>query len=665
MCRVLIDEDLKRVLVVEFWHPERPRDALQAAGRGILGKKQGETGTGTRTTGALMAGLAGSIRSAMAKDAEPARRELYEKISANVKFEVLKARLNAAWVAEEAERDATLRREQGATSLFSDQLGRSFALDKGFRSALAARVVAQGQAELDSASAVYWDRIKAVHARNNYLLAALEDAIGCCTLYPPAPVEHSGARPVVKADEDRWDAEVALEPAGSLPELELRYRRWLQQRTDSSVAAGMDEVCRLLYRAEMEASIYRPQLLRWLLHHPSMQESKATAEFRTRCKFKSEVLLAKYTATLLGRTLPTQGHLFLSERYVTFSATMAAHMERIPVRSITKVERKTSSVLKVDNAVAITYKLSERQLAEYQAQNPGSVVQGQGELAVALLLHRDELIAAIEALVDFAKLAGPEEGGSQLALPVHEPLEMVGEVFENERFYPFVGWSSRMLPTDRPAWSDRSGTTSRPIMDEVDSVLPADDWEWAEAWHLEKPTAQQDQDGWQYAIAFSSDTWSASKGFSDVVRKRRWTRTCVRKNPEQVRKRNEQIAAAQGQQLQPERAVPAASSNPARPSVLSSSASASASVAAAPLSSASPALAAAPTPAPAAATTTTTTVPTTTVPAAQSFTLDEEDEEDEGFESFHSAGGNPSQSLIVEDDEFDRMLDEAVSDVKK
>lgn len=50
------------------------------------------------------------------------------------------------------------------------------------------------------------------------------------------------------------------------------------------------------------------------------------------------------------------------------------------------------------------------------------------------------------------------------------------------RAYPGKGWSSRLLNTDRPAWSDESGKTATPR----DSfTLPSDDWMWDGDWEID------------------------------------------------------------------------------------------------------------------------------------------------------------------------------------
>ena len=49
-----------------------------------------------------------------------------------------------------------------------------------------------------------------------------------------------------------------------------------------------------------------------------------------------------------------------------------------------------------------------------------------------------------------------------ILLVVHAPkCPHTPQVFENQRRYPIVSWSPDLLPTDRPAWSNRSGSQGR------------------------------------------------------------------------------------------------------------------------------------------------------------------------------------------------------------
>lgn len=71
--------------------------------------------------------------------------------------------------------------------------------------------------------------------------------------------------------------------------------------------------------------------------------------------------------------------------------------------------------------------------------------------------------------------------------------------------------------------------------------LPGKDWEWETEWEVVKELlnspeelkkahhdGKYDPEGWQYATDFTSK-FRGHGGFSDVVRKRRWQRTCVQK----------------------------------------------------------------------------------------------------------------------------------------
>ena len=75
--------------------------------------------------------------------------------------------------------------------------------------------------------------------------------------------------------------------------------------------------------------------------------------------------------------------------------------------------------------------------------------------------------------------------------------------YENERYTLGAGWSARnLLPTDRPAWSNATGT------EEVtrESVkLPSEDWEWEGDWQKDfqlRRKGDVDEDGWEYAHDF-------------------------------------------------------------------------------------------------------------------------------------------------------------------
>eukprot|EP00755_Sulcionema_specki_P021014 Sspe_Gene.12885::Locus_4420_Transcript_1_1_Confidence_1.000_Length_11390::g.12885::m.12885/K19525/VPS13A_C; vacuolar protein sorting-associated protein 13A/C len=101
-----------------------------------------------------------------------------------------------------------------------------------------------------------------------------------------------------------------------------------------------------------------------------------------------------------------------------------------------------------------------------------------------------------------------------------ETTEVV-EVFENQRSYPFVGFTSKLLPTDRPAWSDRSGKHNR-TKESMERDLP-EGWKWVGDWQIERGS-HTDKNGWQFAVDFPFEFHSREKPLYSV-RRRRWTRT--------------------------------------------------------------------------------------------------------------------------------------------
>ena len=103
-------------------------------------------------------------------------------------------------------------------------------------------------------------------------------------------------------------------------------------------------------------------------------------------------------------------------------------------------------------------------------------------------------------------------------------------MFENQRFFgPFLGWTSRLLPTDRPSWTDMQG---KGYISLNDRTLPSNDpehqWKWKTPWRL-NVTDQTDGEGWEYAFSFPAIETSSGrmKTAQDFVRRRRWNRTRI------------------------------------------------------------------------------------------------------------------------------------------
>jgi len=64
-------------------------------------------------------------------------------------------------------------------------------------------------------------------------------------------------------------------------------------------------------------------------------------------------------------------------------------------------------------------------------------------------------------------------------LPQADCVAWVVEVIENERYYPLAGWTTKMMPTDPPACSTRSGV---PIKSMKDLDVAPRGWIWHGSW---------------------------------------------------------------------------------------------------------------------------------------------------------------------------------------
>ena len=92
--------------------------------------------------------------------------------------------------------------------------------------------------------------------------------------------------------------------------------------------------------------------------------------------------------------------------------------------------------------------------------------------------------------------------------------------YENQRWLPIQGFSSKLMPTDRPAWSDESGLVEL-VKEQI--KLPSNEWKWCQTQWEYICDNQTDPDGWEYSIDFQLDFHNQKK-ISDLVRRRRWCR---------------------------------------------------------------------------------------------------------------------------------------------
>ena len=114
------------------------------------------------------------------------------------------------------------------------------------------------------------------------------------------------------------------------------------------------------------------------------------------------------------------------------------------------------------------------------------------------------------------------------ALPVQVPIcsinapEGPGEAcmssYENQRFFPVLGWSTKLLITDRQEWSDANGMGYTPL---TSFTLPRH-CEWRGEWEVAR-SEHTDPDGWAYAPHFFG-AYSPTDHISCVVRRRLWVR---------------------------------------------------------------------------------------------------------------------------------------------
>ncbi|XP_067317592.1 tectonin beta-propeller repeat-containing protein 1 [Anolis sagrei] len=96
-------------------------------------------------------------------------------------------------------------------------------------------------------------------------------------------------------------------------------------------------------------------------------------------------------------------------------------------------------------------------------------------------------------------------------------------IYENQRWNPVSGYSSRGLPTDRYMWSDASGLQE---CTKGHTKPPSPQWSWVSDWFVDfSISGGTDREGWQYAADFPA-SYHGHKTMKDFVRRRRWARKC-------------------------------------------------------------------------------------------------------------------------------------------
>ena len=104
-------------------------------------------------------------------------------------------------------------------------------------------------------------------------------------------------------------------------------------------------------------------------------------------------------------------------------------------------------------------------------------------------------------------------------LPVRDG-RWVCEVWEFQRWYWVVGWSPRLLPTDRYGFADATGLCAR----DMNRFPLPQGWRWDGGWEVEADPAAPDPDGWEFAKTWVSG-WHGAVRHADGLRRRKWVRT--------------------------------------------------------------------------------------------------------------------------------------------
>ncbi|XP_070186393.1 tectonin beta-propeller repeat-containing protein 1-like [Littorina saxatilis] len=96
-------------------------------------------------------------------------------------------------------------------------------------------------------------------------------------------------------------------------------------------------------------------------------------------------------------------------------------------------------------------------------------------------------------------------------------------VFENQKWYPLVGYCSRGVFHNNFAWTTPKGKF---VKSREDIKLPSSQWQWVSDWTVDFTTVGGvSNNGWQYATNFNRP-YHPHQGMRDSVRRRQWSRKC-------------------------------------------------------------------------------------------------------------------------------------------
>ena len=89
-----------------------------------------------------------------------------------------------------------------------------------------------------------------------------------------------------------------------------------------------------------------------------------------------------------------------------------------------------------------------------------------------------------------------------------------------------------VFPHERPVWSDEAG--KHKITKESILLPPEGAWQWQTNWIVEIDPQFNDKHGWAFANDFRGP-YKKSRGFVDLVRRRKWVRVACAAQPPQSR----------------------------------------------------------------------------------------------------------------------------------
>lgn len=118
-------------------------------------------------------------------------------------------------------------------------------------------------------------------------------------------------------------------------------------------------------------------------------------------------------------------------------------------------------------------------------------------------------------------------------------IEVEQITYEHQRWYPFTGWSSNLLPTDRPRFSSKDG--SKELRKESFVLQP--NQQIIRDWSIDTE-GSANTEGWYYAFVFQDPTYNLKCESDNFVRRRKWIRvikSITLKQPKQLKIHDNEI----------------------------------------------------------------------------------------------------------------------------